>query len=88
MPTPVTPSEIENTSSSPWLVEDANRKKNRNLILETYDRLDLVLKILIRQMRKYFVLDFNARTDYISKKRYKGKDFYMLMLRYYITNRF
>ena len=44
--------------------------------LETNQRSDVVLKTVLRQFRRYYLHQFNATTNYISKKRGKGADFY------------
>jgi hypothetical protein len=52
--------------------------------LETNQRSDVVLKTVLRQFRRYYLHQFNAVTNYISKKRGKGPDFYREHLKAYV----
>lgn len=44
---------------------------------ELSQRRDVIFKTIIRDMRKFFINDFNECTGYVKRKRYKRKDFYL-----------
>lgn len=47
---------------------------NKDLI--SYKRVDLVLKIFIRTIRRKYYELFNEATGFVKRKRYKKKNFY------------
>ena len=49
-------------------------------------RKDVVLKTMLRRIRAYFWKDFNRKTKYLSKKKYKGLFFLQDCLTFYIEN--
>lgn len=51
---------------------------------ELSQRRDVIFKTIIRDMRKYYINDFNERTSYVKRKRYKRKDFYLTCVNEYI----
>lgn len=53
---------------------------------ELSQRRDVVFKTIVRDMRKYFIEDFNKMTSYVKKKRYNKKDYYLTCIDNYIKN--
>lgn len=51
---------------------------------ELSQRRDVVFKTIIRDMRKFYINDFNECTGYVKRKRYKRKDFYLTWIDEYI----
>ena len=51
---------------------------------ELSQRRDVIFKTIIRDMRKFFIEDFNTCTGYVKRKRYKRKDFYLTWVDEYI----
>lgn len=43
---------------------------------ELSQRRDVIFKTIIRDMRKFYIEEFNLFTGYSKKKRYKKKGFY------------
>lgn len=52
---------------------------------ELSQRRDVVFKTIIRDMRKFYIEDFNKCTSYVKRKRYKRKDFYLTCVDEYIN---
>ena len=48
-------------------------------------RYEVVYKNLLRDFRKFFIHDFNRKTEYISKKRRRKPEYYLHCLRDYIS---
>ena len=44
-----------------------------------------MFKTIIRDMRKFYIDDFNVKTSYIKRKRYRDESFYMTSIRSYIA---
>jgi type I site-specific restriction endonuclease len=55
--------------------------KNTNL------RYEVIYKNLLRDFRKFFILDFNQTTEYIKKKRRQEPRFYIHCLRQYLLEK-
>ena len=51
---------------------------------ELSQRRDVIFKTIIRDMRKYYIQDFNETTGFVKRKRYKRKDFYLTCIDEYI----
>lgn len=51
---------------------------------ELSQRRDVIFKTIFRDMRKYYRQDFNETTGYVSRKRYKRKDFYFVCVDEYV----
>jgi len=51
---------------------------------ELSQRRDVIFKTIIRDMRKFYINDFNECTGYVKRKRYKRKDFYLTCVDEYI----
>lgn len=64
------------------------REQLSALGVESTIRSDVLYKTIIRDMRKYFSKDFNSRTMFIKRKRYKCDQYFFLCLKEYITLRF
>lgn len=47
----------------------------------------MIYKNLLRDFRKFFVLDFNQTTEYIKKKRRQEPRFYIHCLRMYLIDK-
>lgn len=62
--------------------KDLEEKPGKNE--ELSQRRDVVFKTIIRDMRKYYIEDFNKVTGYVKRKRYKRKDFYFTCVNEYI----
>ena len=51
-------------------------------------RTDILYKTIIRDLRRYYMSDFNNVTSYITKKRYKSKNYFFICIRRYLLKRF
>eukprot|EP00347_Sterkiella_histriomuscorum_P020959 403335800 len=51
-------------------------------------RSDVLYKTIIRDMRKFYSVDFNDLTRYIKRKRYRGNDYFSRCLDYYLSLKF
>jgi hypothetical protein len=56
--------------------------------VESSIRSDVLYKTIIRDMRKFLSKDFNTKTMFIKRKRYKCDQYFFLCLREYLTQRF
>jgi hypothetical protein len=59
--------------------------KEFDIKLETVQRPDVVLKTILRQIRRYYILKFNKTTNYIKCKRGKGPEFFRDQLRLFVN---
>ena len=66
----------------------STREQLSALGAESTIRSDVLYKTIIRDMRKYFSKDFNTRTMFIKRKRYKCDQYFFMCLKEYLTNRF
>lgn len=48
-------------------------------------RYEVIYKNLLRDLRKYYIVDFNKNTDYIRKKRRLAPSFYLDCLKAYVV---
>lgn len=53
---------------------------------ELSQRRDVVFKTIIRDMRKFFISDFNECTGFVKRKRYKRKAFYLTCVEEYMEH--
>ena len=51
-------------------------------------RADLLYKPIIRDFRKFYIVDFNLQTSYISKKQIKTSNYYLKCIKEYLLARF
>ena len=50
-------------------------------------RYEVIYKNLLRDLRKFYIVDFNKATDYIRKKRRLQPDYYFNCLKAYIVEK-
>jgi hypothetical protein len=50
-------------------------------------RYEVIYKNLLRDLRKFFINDFNEATDYIKKKRKTKPSYYIECLRHYVISK-
>ena len=50
-------------------------------------RYEVIYKNLLRDLRKFYIVDFNKETDYIRKKRRLSPNFYIECLKAYVIER-
>lgn len=67
---------------------DAKKMEDEGFEEENYLRSDVLYKTIVRDMRKYYSKDFNATTDFIRKKRYKGHDYFNQCIKLYFQKKF
>ena len=66
--------------------EDNARQTKKKRHPSLARRRDVLFKTIIRDVRKYFIAEFNDSTSYIKKKRYKPSPFYLEKVAEFIAN--
>lgn len=76
---------VKKSQQRPKIKRRRNPFKNFEVKLETEQRSDVVLKTILRQIRRHYLLPFNESTKYISVKRSKDPEFYRQCLKNFIS---
>ncbi len=63
------------------------REPKQRVHLQVCHRLDVVLKVLLWAVRKFFVLDFNAQTNYLYERKQKRSNFLKVMTTQYLNEK-
>ncbi|CAI2367761.1 unnamed protein product [Moneuplotes crassus] len=83
---------IKLCKEDPEQSENKSEDKEEEVVLrhprhgELSQRRDVIFKTIFRDMRKYYRQNFNETTGYVSRKRYKRKDFYLVCVDEYIQS--